>query len=112
MLTAGPVLARRSSWILASSSAIGCSKSRKFGFIGDSLGAVRPGAGRLEQTLRGAILAGRRGLRPSPGAGLHAGGRAGRSAALAPRPVQAEVDLADAGQGPQRADQLGLGADA
>jgi FdhD protein len=33
ILNAWPWLARRSSWILASRSAMGCSKSRKFGFI-------------------------------------------------------------------------------
>src|SRR5438445_4670493 len=33
MLNAWPWLAERNSWILASRSAIGCSKSRKFGFI-------------------------------------------------------------------------------
>src|SRR5688500_20404368 len=104
MLTAGPVLARRSSWILASSSAIGCSKSRKFGFIGDSQGAVRPGC-----RAPGANTQGRDSSRPAwlaaiaPGRGVHAGrGRRG-SAALAPRTVQAAVDLADAGQGPGRA---------
>ena len=40
MFTDWPLLARPSSWIFASRSAMGCSKSRKFGFIRGSLAGI------------------------------------------------------------------------
>src|SRR5690606_11909461 len=93
ILNAWPWLAWRSSWIFASSSAIGCSKSRKFGFIRDR---SRPRGRRKEAKYSGSGRTGQ--ARP----GGSAARRARRSVQRLPETVEARLPaIEDVGRGQQ-----------